>query len=293
MVDSVEQLDFVERGGAGRRAARCASAWTWTPRCELLDGRVHVGARRSPRAHAGRGRRPGPRGRRAGRGSGSSASCPTRPRSPASATTRRPRRCASRRSGPCSGVSAPELRERRAAAVAAVRAVAPLEFVNGGGTGSVEATASEPAVTEVAAGSGLYGPALFDTYRHFQPAPAAFFALSVVRRPSPHIATVLGGGWTASGTPGFDRLPTPVWPRGLHLTATEGAGEAQTPLYGPGAAALRVGDRVWFRHTKAGELCEHVDELHLVDGDAVVGTVAHLPRRGPRLPLTGRPRIRC
>jgi D-serine deaminase-like pyridoxal phosphate-dependent protein len=34
-----------------------------------------------------------------------------------------------------------------------------------------------------------------------------------------------------------------------------------------------VGDRVWFRHAKAGELCERVDELHLVDGDRIVDTV--------------------
>ncbi|HEX7827033.1 MAG TPA: amino acid deaminase/aldolase, partial [Mycobacterium sp.] len=120
--------------------------------------------------------------------------------------------------------------------------------------------------TEIAAGSGQYGPALFDTYQHFQPRPAAIFVLSVVRRPTPDIATVLGGGWIASGAAGPDRLPTPAWPTGLRLISTEGAGEVQTPLQGPGAHALRIGDRVWFRHAKAGELCEHVDELHVVEG---------------------------
>lgn len=166
-----------------------------------------------------------------------------------------------------------ELRERRAAAVAAVAALAPLEFVNGGGTGSIEETLSEPAVTEVAAGSGLYAPALFDTYRGFSLTPAALFALAVVRLPSARHATVLGGGWVASGAPGPDRLPTPVWPAGLRLTGLEGAGEAQTPLVGSGVAGLRIGDRVWFRHAKAGELCERVDELHLIDGDRVVDVV--------------------
>ncbi|GLZ81540.1 alanine racemase [Actinorhabdospora filicis] len=160
-----------------------------------------------------------------------------------------------------------ELRQRRAEAVAAVAEVAPLEFVNGGGTGSLESTAAEDAVTELAAGSGLYGPALFDTYRAFRPEPAAFFALPVTRVPAPGMVTVLGGGWVASGTPGRDRLPTPVWPEGLKLTAMEGAGEVQTPL--TGARGLRVGDRVWFRHTKAGELCERVNELHLVDGGEI------------------------
>ena len=166
--------------------------------------------------------------------------------------------------------SAAELRERRAAVVAAVRELAAIEFVNGGGTGSAELTASEPAVTEVAAGSGLYAPTLFDHYTRFTPAPAAYFALPVVRRPSPRHATVLGGGWIASGQAGSDRLPTPVWPPGLKLVPAEGAGEVQTPLTGEGVATLAVGDRVWFRHTKAGELCEHVDDLHVVEGGSVV-----------------------
>jgi D-serine deaminase-like pyridoxal phosphate-dependent protein len=166
-----------------------------------------------------------------------------------------------------------ELLRRRAAAVAAVRAVAELEFVNGGGTGSVAATTADPAVTEVTSGSGLYGPTLFDAYRAWRPTPAAFFAQPVVRRPGPGLATVLGGGWIASGPAEVSRLPRPWLPAGLKLVGTEGAGEVQTPVRGPGADALRVGDRVWFRHAKAGELCEHVNELHLVAGDKVVDTV--------------------
>ncbi len=169
--------------------------------------------------------------------------------------------------------SARELAERRAAAVAAVRAIAPLEFVNGGGTGSLELTRQEAAVTEIAAGSGLFGSHLFDHYQRFRPEPAAFFVLSVVRRPSPQHATVLGGGWIASGATGADRQPTPAWPAGLGLVGTEGAGEVQTPLVGPGVATLSVGDRVWFRHAKAGELSEHVDALHLVDGGRLLGAV--------------------
>jgi D-serine deaminase-like pyridoxal phosphate-dependent protein len=169
--------------------------------------------------------------------------------------------------------SAPELVERRGAAVAQVRAHADLEFVNGGGTGSVAGTAADPAVTEVTAGSGLYGPTLFDGYRAWQPQPAAFFALSVVRKPTPRAATVLGGGWVASGEAHPSRLPMPWLPEGLRLIPSEGAGEVQTPLVGPAAAALSVGDRVWFRHAKAGELCEHVEALHLVTGDAVSETV--------------------
>src|SRR3954470_3713578 len=168
-------------------------------------------------------------------------------------------------------LSARELAKRRALIVDAVRSVAPLRFVNGGGTGSIERTAAEPAVTEVAAGSGLYGPTLFDTYRAFTPAPAALFALPVVRKPTAKIATALGGGYPASGAAGRDRLPRPFLPHGLRLDAREGAGEVQTPLLG--ARDLRVGDRVWFRHAKAGELCERFDVVHLVSGDAIVETV--------------------
>ncbi|HEU4422233.1 MAG TPA: amino acid deaminase/aldolase [Pilimelia sp.] len=162
---------------------------------------------------------------------------------------------------------------RRGAAVAAVRTRADLEFVNGGGTGSVAATTADPAVTEVTAGSGLYGPALFDGYRAWQPRPAAAFALPVVRRPAPGTVTVLGGGWIASGPPGRDRLPTPWLPDGLRMISAEGAGEVQTPLVGAAADQLAAGDRVWFRPAKAGELCEHVNVLHLISGDQVVDTV--------------------
>jgi D-serine deaminase-like pyridoxal phosphate-dependent protein len=169
--------------------------------------------------------------------------------------------------------SYPELLARRAAVVARVREHADLEFVNGGGTGSVAGTAADQAVTEVTAGSGLYGPTLFDGYRAWRPQPAAFFALSVVRKPTPRIATVLGGGWVASGEAHPSRLPLPWLPAGLRLIPGEGAGEVQTPLVGPGAAGLSVGDRVWFRHAKAGELCEHVEALQLVSGDAIVETL--------------------
>jgi D-serine deaminase-like pyridoxal phosphate-dependent protein len=169
--------------------------------------------------------------------------------------------------------SGAELARRRAAVVAAVRAVAPLEFVNGGGTGSVEKTAAEPAVTEIGAGSGLYQPGLFDGYRAFRGRPAAFFALPVVRRPGRGVITALGGGYPASGAAGRSRLPAPWLPAGLRLDRDEGAGEVQTPLLGPAAEGLRIGDRVWLRHAKAGELCERFNELHLIDGDAAVATV--------------------
>jgi D-serine deaminase-like pyridoxal phosphate-dependent protein len=170
--------------------------------------------------------------------------------------------------------SAAELLERRGAIVAALRDIAPLEFVNGGGTGSLELTASDLAVTEVTAGSGLLAGHLFDGYRAFDPAPAAAFALEVVRKPAPDVATVLGGGWIASGPALESRQPRAVWPAGLRMAPREGAGEVQTPLRGDAARELRVGDRVWFRHSKSGELAERVDRYHVVERDTYVGEVA-------------------
>ena len=166
-----------------------------------------------------------------------------------------------------------ELARRRAEIVRAVRELTDLEFVNGGGTGSVETTAAERAITEVAAGSGLYQPHLFDQYSNFSGRPAALFALPVVRRPAPGVATCLGGGYLASGPADEIRLPQPYLPTGLAFDANEGAGEVQTPLHGRAADQLSIGDRVWFRHTKAGELCERFDALHLIDGGRVVKSV--------------------
>ncbi len=161
-------------------------------------------------------------------------------------------------------LSAAELTRRRAAVVGAVEAVVgELQIVNSGGTGSVEISSADPIVTEVTAGSGLFVPALFDHYRSFQPRPALYFALPVVRRPAPGIATLFGGGYIASGRAGKSRLPRPV-AAGLKLIDTEGAGEVQTPVRGDAASGLRVGDRVWFRHAKAGELCERFDMVHVV-----------------------------
>jgi D-serine deaminase-like pyridoxal phosphate-dependent protein len=270
VIDSAEHLAFLRRAARPDPARPLRLCLELDASLRLLGGRVHLGARRSPvRTPAGAlalaravARRPEFRlvgllayeAQTAGVGDAP-------PGAPLRGLAVRLMQRA----------SAAELAERRAAAVAAVRSVADLEFVNGGGTGSAERTAAEPAVTEIAAGSGLYGPALFDGYRSFRPRPAAYFALPVVRRPGPGVATVLGGGWVASGPPGRDRMPLPVFPAGLRYRGMEGAGEVQTPLLGAAADGLRVGDRVWFRHAKAGEVAECVNVFHLVDGERVAG----------------------
>jgi D-serine deaminase-like pyridoxal phosphate-dependent protein len=276
MVDSTEQLDLVDDVVAPARRCRLRLCIDLDASWRPLFGRLHVGVRRSP-LHTARAvgdlaativAHPGfalvglmaYEAQIAGLGDDP----PDRP------LAARGIRLAQSR-------SYLDLLRRRAGAVAAARKAlgdaAELELVNGGGTGSVAATSADPSVTEVTAGSGLYGPALFDGYRAWRPTPAAYFATSVVRRPGPGLVTVHGAGWIASGPPGGSRLPVPVLPAGLRLLPTEGAGEVQTPLRGPAADRLRIGDRVWFRHAKAGELCEHVDLLHLVRGEEVFGVV--------------------
>ncbi len=165
-----------------------------------------------------------------------------------------------------------ELEQRRRAVVTAVRGEADLRFVNAGGTGSLHRFGGDQVVTELAAGSGLYAPTLFDGYDDFEPRPSMAFALPVVRRPARGYVTAFGGGYVSSGEPGWSRVPSPVR-RGLSLVRTEATGEVQTPLHGEDADGLRIGDRVWMRGAKAGELLERFDAVHLVAGGELVGTV--------------------
>lgn len=164
--------------------------------------------------------------------------------------------------------STKEIGQRLPAVIAAVEqtlalcGAPPLELVNGGGSGSLQRTAEVGAATELAAGSGLFNPVLFDSYRSLMLQPAVAYAMPVVRKPMPSMATLLGGGYIASGVPGPDRAPKPALPAGLRFDRDEGAGEVQTPLHN--AAGLHIGDRVWLRHAKSGELFERFNEVHLV-----------------------------
>jgi D-serine deaminase-like pyridoxal phosphate-dependent protein len=163
-----------------------------------------------------------------------------------------------------------EIRKRRGATVAALRSAAfELDFVNGGGTGSLESTRADPSVTEVTAGSGLYTPGLFDHFQHFRHAPSLCFALRVTRCPTEGVVTCLGGGYVASGPAGRDRLPRPFLPAGMKLLNQEGAGEVQTPVSLPAGIRLSIGDPVFFRHAKAGELAERFTHFLLMRGGIV------------------------
>ena len=264
MVDSVEQLDFVDDilgAGAGHRLIKV----TLDLDASLRVGRLHLGTRRSPlhtpteAADAARtiAKRPGFRLVGVMTYEGQVAGVPDT--SPAIRVMKR--------------ASMRDLATRRKALVEVVRAHADLEFVNGGGTGSLHATTDDPVVTELAAGSGLFGPSLFDGYAAFRPQPAALFALPVVRRAAPDIVTLFSGGYIASGPAGKARQPVPTYPEGLKLLSAEGASEVQTPVRGDAARSLRVGDRVWMRHAKAGEMCERFDAVHLIDADGNLDTV--------------------
>jgi D-serine deaminase-like pyridoxal phosphate-dependent protein len=162
--------------------------------------------------------------------------------------------------------------ERRAAVVELIQSLGgALRFVNGGGSGSMATTRAEAAVTELTVGSAFYAPALFDNYRDFRYQPAAAFAVEIVRRPAANRYTCLGGGYVASGAPGADRLPQPYLPAGVRLEPLEGVGETQTPVRYTGAIPLGIGDPIFFRHSKAGELCERFTRLLLVSQGKLVG----------------------
>lgn len=170
--------------------------------------------------------------------------------------------------------SQPAVADLRARVVAAlVDAKLAPTIVNGGGTGSVAWSSTDRALTEITIGSGFLASHLFDRYAGLVLEPALAFALAVTRRPSPTVVTCFGGGWLASGAPGPDRLPRPVWPEGGALLSTEGAGEVQTPVEFARQAVPALGDAVVFRPAKAGELAEHVNEYALVRGGRVVERV--------------------
>ena len=277
MADSAEQLDLVDEAvGTGHPELRICLDLdaSWRPLSwSAVSGAVHIGVRRSPlyapeqAVSLARTVLARPGFRLAG-----AMSYEAQIAGLGDAPPGRPLRAAALRL--IQRLSVTELRERRGETIRLLQALAPLEFVNGGGTGSLETTAADPSVTEVTAGSGLMGPTLFDAYRRFSPRPALLYALPVVRRPTAQVATLFSGGYIASGPPGRDRQPSPYLPAGLKLIGTEGAGEVQTPVRGAAAATLRVGDRVWLRHAKAGELAERFNDYHLIESASLDGAPA-------------------
>lgn len=166
----------------------------------------------------------------------------------------------------------PVFHARRQSVVAALRDMgAPITLVNGGGTGSIESTLQDASVTEVAVGSGFYSPRLFDLYQNFRHEPAAGYATPVTRQPRNGMYTSFSGGYVASGSVSQVKAPFPYLPHGMQLIKNEGCGEVQTP-FKLSKPALELGDPVFWRHSKAGELCERFDSLNALRGNRIVDT---------------------
>ena len=148
-----------------------------------------------------------------------------------------------------------------------------LELVNGGGTGSFSFALRDPWLTEVTVGSGFLQSHLFDGYPDVFAQPALLFALPITRTSQPDRVTCHSGGFIASGSPGSDRLPLPVLPAGVRIDPQEGCGEVQTPLIVPQGSQgrLSIGDPVFFRPAKAGELAEHFAEYLVLQGGRISG----------------------
>ena len=164
----------------------------------------------------------------------------------------------------------PAVAKLRGETVAALSAAGvELSLVNGGGTGSLGSTPGEGGLTEVTAGSGFLCSHLFSAFEGLALEPAFWLALEVSRASDPGYVTCAGGGYIASGEPGWDRLPVPAAPAGLAFVSMEGAGEVQTPLTVPAGIALSLGDPVLFRFAKAGEPAERFREYLLVRGGVI------------------------
>jgi D-serine deaminase-like pyridoxal phosphate-dependent protein len=167
-----------------------------------------------------------------------------------------------------------ELASRRAAVVDALQTAGfPLTVVNGGGTGSVETTRAEACITEVTVGSGLYQSHLFDYYSNFRHTPAAGYLTPITRNPAPGVFTAAGGGYPASGTPGWEKSPAIWMPQGARLLPNEGVGEVQTPFSYKGPLRLQLGMPLVLRHAKAGELMERFQTVYLMRAGQVVDQV--------------------
>ncbi len=163
-----------------------------------------------------------------------------------------------------------KIADKRKKAVDMIRAMGfDLKIVNGGGTGSLESTIKEDVITEVTVGSGFFNSHLFDNYRTFRHQPAAGFACAINRHPDKNIYTCSGGGYIASGSTEKLKAPLPFLPNGAKLIKNEGAGEVQTPIIYKGKETLKIGDPVFFRHSKAGELCERFNKLNLIRNNKI------------------------
>ncbi len=165
-----------------------------------------------------------------------------------------------------------EIRMRRAEIAAFLQSRGTkIDFFNGGGSGSFRSTLEETCLTEVTAGSGILQSQLFDYFEANASLPAFAFALPVSRRPEAGVVTCQSGGFIASGEIGREKQPTVFLPAGLEPLSLEGFGEVQTPLRGAAADGLGLGDPIFCRPAKAGEIGERFPDYLLLRKGAIVG----------------------
>ncbi|UZR98332.1 alanine racemase [Chondrinema litorale] len=164
--------------------------------------------------------------------------------------------------------SVPKIKAWREKIIAKVKEYGfTIKFFNGGGTGSMETTIQEEGITEVTVGSGFFCSHLFDYYTNFTLYPSLFYAIQIVRKPKSNIYTCHGGGFTASGGVEKTKAPILYLPEGGKFDTNEGAGEVQTPVFfEQNNIDLQIGDPIYLRHAKAGELCERFNEVLIIEG---------------------------
>ena len=209
MVDSVEQLDYIESAArAGPAAARVCIELDlgWWP----LGGRLKIGVKRSPVRTPAQARALARGDRAAPRASSSQALMGYEAHVAGVGDRPLGKRLQGLRDPPDQGA----LRCRAGAsaapaAVEAVREVAAVPIVNGGGTGSIHSTRERAPSRRSRPAPAFTRPLSSTATRSSALTPAAMFAMPVVRRPSGGVATLLGGGYLASGAAGPDRLPAP------------------------------------------------------------------------------------
>ncbi len=147
------------------------------------------------------------------------------------------------------------------------------EIFNGGGTGSLKSTLEESWLTEVTAGSGFLQSHLFDYYQTNKNNPAFCFGLQVSRISQQGIVTCKSGGFVASGDAAPDKWPVPFLPKGIKMIKNEGFGEVQTPVQLPQNLDVKLGDPLFFRPAKAGEIAERFNEYILFRDNKIVEKV--------------------
>lgn len=148
-----------------------------------------------------------------------------------------------------------------------------LEFFNGGGSGSLDTSAKDQALTELTVGSGLICPRQFLYYHNLREKiqPAVFFALRVTTQIDANRFQCTSGGFIASGVPqDKSKLPLVVYPFDTDFDKQEGCNETVSMVRAP-KHKLREGDLVYCIHGKAGELFERFPEIIAIHDAKVIG----------------------